>query len=289
VQNDYAGLNAGESGPLVENFSARRAAAYQAYYEHMPLRATALTRAVAGLARGAEFRLYSQQRFGRLANIVMLDNRQHRDAQACGRPGKAGAGLVNPAACQAWDDPSRTLLGAAQEQWFDTAMAQSTQGWTVIGQQTLFGRRDARPGPGELLWNDGWDGYGPARGRLTQSLQSHKVSNPVLLGGDLHENWVGHVKADYQRADSDVLGVEFCGTSITSRSGANSKTAELLAENPHFVFADATRKGYGVAEFTPKQLTTTLRVVDDVTRRDTAVQTLARFVVQAGQPKLERA
>jgi alkaline phosphatase D len=288
VQNDYAGLAAGENGPLVD-FSSRRAAAYQAYYEHMPLRATALTRAVAGLADGSEFRLHSQQRFGRLANIVMLDNRQYRDARACGRAGKAGSALVNPAACPAWDDPSRTLLGAAQERWFDGAMAQSAQGWTVIGQQTLFGRRDAQSGPGELLWNDGWDGYGAARGRLTQSLQRHRVSNPVLFSGDLHENWVGHVKADYQRADSDALGVEFCGTSITSRSSANPRTAERLAENPHFVFADSERKGYGVAEFTPTQLTTTLRVVDDVARKDTGVQTLARFVVQAGRPQLERA
>jgi alkaline phosphatase D len=82
--------------------------------------------------------------------------------------------------------------------------------------------------------------------------------------------------------------VEFCGTSITSRSGGNSKTAERLAENPHFVFADAQRKGYGVAEFTPGQLTTTLRVVDDVTRRDTRIETLASFVVQAGRPVVEK-
>jgi len=65
--------------------------------------------------------------------------------------------------------------------------------------------------------------------------------------------------------------------------------AAHLAENPHFVFADAERKGYGVVEFTPKQLTTTLRVVDDVTRQDTRIETLARFVVQAGHPFVEKA
>ena len=56
VQNDYAGLHEG-SGVLgmgsVPDFAARRAAAYQAYYEHMPLRASVLTRSLAGLARGA--------------------------------------------------------------------------------------------------------------------------------------------------------------------------------------------------------------------------------------------
>jgi len=279
VQNDYAGLTAGKNGPVVESFAARRAAAYQAYYEHMPVRASAL--AEAGL------RVYSQQRFGRLANLVLLDNRQYRDPHACARAGEAGSSFVNPADCPAWNDPGRTLLGAAQEQWLDGALAQSGQGWTVIGQQTLFGQRDARPGPDQSLWNDGWDGYSAARGRFTQSLQRHQVANTVLLGGDVHENWVGHVKADYARPDSPSVGVEFCGTSITSRAGGNGRTAERLSENPHFVFADSRRRGYGVAEFTPGRLTTTLRVIDDPTRKDTGIQTLARFEVQAGRPVVE--
>ena len=78
--------------------------------------------------------------------------------------------------------------------------------------------------------------------------------------------------------------MEFCGTSITSRSGGNSRTAERLAENPHFVFADAQRKGYGLLDLSPSELRTTLRVVDDVTRPDASIETLARFVVQAGRP-----
>ena len=109
----------------------------------------------------------------------------------------------------------------------------------------------------------------------------------MLLGGDVHENWVGHVKADYQRPDSASLGVEFCGTSITSRS-VTYDVRGTLAENPHFVWADQ-RKGYGVVELTPTRLATTLRVVDDVTRRDTRVETAASFVVEAGRPRIERA
>ena len=288
VQNDYAGMSAGTSGPEVASFAARRAAAYQAFYEHMPVRASALTAAVSGLAGGAELRLYSQQRIGQLANLVLLDNRQYRDKQACQVEGKRGSRLVDPATCAAWNDPARTLLGVAQERWLDGALAGAQEGWTIVAQQTLFGRRDAKPGPGQLLWNDGWDGYGAARGRFTDALQRQRVANPVLLGGDVHENWVGHLKADYGRDDSAALGVEFCGTSITSRSGGNANVAGLLAENPHFVFADAERKGYGVAEFTPRQLTTTLRVVDDVTRKDSGISTLARFAVQAGRPKVEQ-
>jgi alkaline phosphatase D len=279
---------------VVQDFGARRAAAYQAYYEHMPVRASFLAAALSGGAgvNGAtgvrEARLYSQQRFGRLANLLLLDSRQYRDLQACTPSGKSGAALVDPATCAAWENPARTLLGSTQERWLDTALSQTGAGWTVVGQQSLFGRRDARPGPGELLWNDGWDGYDASRTRLTESLQRHRVGNAVFLGGDVHENWVGHVKADFRKPDSPSLGVEFCGTSITSRAGGASKVAERLAENPHFVFADGERKGYGIVEFTPTRLTTTLRVLDDVTRRDPKVQTLAAFEVQSGRPVVEK-
>ena len=98
------------------------------------------------------------------------------------------------------------------------------------------------------------------------------VANAVFFGGDVHENGVGHVKADYADARSAVIGTEFCGTSISSRSAANPRTQERLAENPHFVFADSERKGYGVVDITPEKLETTLRVVDDVTRRETRIE-----------------
>ena len=104
----------------------------------------------------------------------------------------------------------------------------------------------------------------------------------------MHENWVGHVKSDYGNAASPAVGVEFCGTSITSREFDRTKVPEWLAENPHFVFANAERKGYGLCEFTPGRLTTTLRVVSDVTRKDAGISTLAQFSVAAGKPVVER-
>lgn len=292
VQNDYAGLQEGENLPTVAKFAARRAAAYQAFYEHMPLRASVLTRALGGLATGAEMRIYGRVPFGKLATLYLLDDRQYRDPQVCTPGGKAGSGTLNPDTCSAWKDPARTLLGAAQEQWLDAALGQARSagaGWNVIGQQSIVGRRDLRPGPAVSLWNDGWDGYEAARGRLVASLQKHQPANPVLLGGDVHENWVGHVKADYADPASAAVGVEFCGTSISARSGGGARTAERLAENPHFVFADAERRGYGVVEITPKALTTTLRVVDDVTRKDARIETLARFSVSVGRSVVERA
>ncbi len=288
VQNDYAGLSPGSHGPVVADFAARRAAAYQAYYEHMPLRASVLTRAMAGLAQGAEMRLYGSVAHGDLATLYLLDDRQYRDPQACTKDGAPGSSTVDPATCSLWNDPRRTLLGAAQERWLADALARGSHGWNLIAQQTLFGLRDLKPGPGQRFSNDGWDGYAPARTRLTDALQRHAVANPVLLGGDVHANWVGHVKADYTRPNSATLGVEFCGTSITSHGGSNDKLDRVLAENPHFVLADRERRGYGVVELTPRQLTTTLRTVTDVIRPDSGVETLATFAVRQGRPVLER-
>lgn len=287
VSNDYAGLGAG-GGEAAPAFPARRAAAYQACYEHMPLRAAALTRALQGLAFDAELRMYGELRFGTLAQLVLLDGRQFRDRQACSPPGR-GSVVRNPDTCENWLDPARTLLGAAQEQWLDARLAAGGAAWTVLGQGTLFGQRDFRPGPGRMLWNDGWDGYPAARARLVEALQQHRASNPLLFGGDVHENWVGHVKADYDRPESASVGVEFCGTSITSRPFEPDKLPQRMADNPHFVHADAQRRGYGIADFTRKRLQVRLRTLEDVTRRDSPVQTEASFAVEAGRPVVERA
>jgi alkaline phosphatase D len=180
------------------------------------------------------------------------------------------------------------MLGAQQERWLEGALGRAEPGWNVLAQQTLLGQRDFRAGPGRLFWNDGWDGYPAARKRLTDALRKNAVANAVVLGGDVHENWVGQVLADYGNPASASVGVEFCGTSITSRSYGNANMAQWLAENPHFIFGDSQRKGYGVCEFTPAQLTTWLRVVDDVTRADTRIETLASFAVKAGRPLVER-
>lgn len=295
VQNDYAGLQAGNSGvadpSVAVNFLARRASAYQAWYEHMPVRSSVLTQGLGGLLTGAEMRIYQRLEYGRLASLYMLDARQYKDPQV-GNPGDGlGSSRVNPATCASWHDPRRSLLGQQQERWLYAEFANSRSReahWNVLGQQTLMGQRDLKAGAGQMFWNDGWDGYASARSRLTDALRQHLVANPVVLGGDLHENWVGHVKLDYANPRSASVGVEFCGTAITARSGDNARTAERLAENPHFVFAQAQRKGYGVVEFTPTHLSTSLRVLNDVTRPDSGIETLASFTVQAGQSIVER-
>jgi alkaline phosphatase D len=229
-------------------------------------------------------RIHGQVRYGPLATLNLLDCRQHKSPLACTRDGRPGSSTVDPATCPQWQDPARSMLGAAQERWLHEALGAgaSPRGWNLIGQASLLGPLDFKPGPAQRFWNDGWDGYSPARQRLLDSLQSQRI------GGDMHENWVGQVKADYTKPRSANLGVEFCGTAITSRSGGNGRTAERLAENPHFVYADAERKGYGLIDLTPDSMQVTLRVVDDVTARGSGISTLAQFRVDGGRAVVER-
>ena len=142
-----------------------------------------------------------------------------------------------------------------------------------------------------LILPDGSELSGDAFLRLV-ARQAHALRaaglEPVVLGGDVHENWVGHVMADAYKDDSAKIGVEFCGASISARSAGNSRLTARLAENPHFLFADSERKGYGVVEFTAKQIQTELRVVDDVRQQQTKIETLAKFTVEAGMSQVQR-
>ena len=109
--------------------------AFQAYYEHMPLRASQLP-------NGPDMQLFRRIQFGDLALLHMLDTRQYRDDQVC-----TGGGTT--IGCAQALDPNRTLLGAAQERWLKTNLAVSPTTWNVLGQQVFFAQRDFEAGARE--------------------------------------------------------------------------------------------------------------------------------------------
>jgi alkaline phosphatase D len=255
----------------------------------MPVRSNVLTKALAGLLERAskptELRIYHSIRWGQLANMMLLDPRQYRDSATCTPEGRLGSGIIDPKTCESLKDPTRTLLGKAQENWLQQQLAMTGTTWQVVGQATLIGPSAASA----RISNDGWSGYPAARERFLESLAGSNASK-VVIGGDVHANWVGHVKADYTKVKSKILATEFCGTSITSRPTAATREVmdARLAKNPHYIFADNEKRGYGVCELTPAGLKTTLRVVEDVTKVDTAISTLASFAVQTGKLVVEQ-
>ena len=285
VQNDYAGLNPGSFGPYTD-FRKRRASAYQAYYEHMPLRASVLIEGLAGLDKGAEMRIYGNYRYGNVVNLSVLDTRQYRDVQACTPSGKTGSDVIDPDGCESLASESRSMLGMQQEEWLMKQLEDSAdQTWTVIVQSTLFGARIYKTAEGVRIWNDGWDGYPATRKRILDGFLKNKVSNPVIFGGDVHENWVGYIKEDYANSRSKVLGFEFCGTSITSDDGKN--TTARQRNNPHFIYSEGLRRGYSIAEFTKDKLIVSLRAVLDHRVKNSDIETLVTFTMTKGSKKME--
>ena len=279
VQNDYAN-DRSEHLDTPEWFLERRAAAYRAYYEHMPLRRHMVP-------FGPHMRLFTRVAFGRLVQFHLLDDRQYRSPQPCPAPGRGGANIVED--CEARLDPRLTMLGDAQERWLMAELDRSPARWNVIGQQTLMAQLDRKPGPGQQFWTDGWDGYPAARRRLLDYLGQRKPANPIVLGGDVHSFWVTDLKPDFDDPRSPVVATEFVGTSITSQFRRRQEDLEaLLADNPHVRLGNGTRRGYVRVEITPQRLRADLRTVRSVTQPGAEADTLATFVVEDGRPGAAR-
>jgi len=278
VENDYAD---DRSQTLDPHFLARRAAAYRAYFEHMPLRSSVLR------ANG-EVRIYARHEFGALATIHALDDRQYRSHQACAPEGKGGGRLVG-GDCTERLIESRTLLGRDQERWLDEGLGASRARWNLIAQQTRF-MESARPdGKGGFIhWTDGWDGYPGARSRLLASIAARKPANPVLIGGDVHANFVADIRARAGDSSSPILAAEFCGTSISSQGNTVRVTDEIRANNPDIAFAESTMRGYVLLDIRTRRLEAKLRVVETVKQPGAGVSTLASFAVETGRPGLQK-
>jgi alkaline phosphatase D len=277
VDNDYAN-DRSEDGMDRERFLARRAAAYRAYYEHMPL--PARMRPV-----GPDMRVYAELGWGRLASFFLLDDRQYRSPQVCPRRGRSGgSNVVDVDRCPEIHSPERTMLGAAQERWLEQALGRSGARWNVLAQQTRMAQFDQQLGPGRSAWTDGWDGYPAARRRLIESLVAQRVANPVVIGGDVHMFTVSDLKADFDDPASPVVASELVGTSITSQGPAQRRVDERLPENPHVRFADSRYRGYVRVDVTGKAMRADLRAMESVGRPDAACRTLASFAVEDGRP-----
>ena len=270
VDNNYAGFFQ-EAGAPIEQFARRRAAAYQAYYEHMPLRRSAIP-------KGPRMQLYRGFTYGTLAGVSLLDTRQYRSDQPCGDN-------VQPR-CAAAGDPRATLLGGTQERWLMDRLNRSSSRWNFLAQQIPIARLDRFPGPERRYSMDKWDGYEASRSQLLRFLGTRKPSNPVALAGDVHNNWVNDLHLDVDAPDSAVVATEFVGTSITS-AGDGSDISPLMqsivAENPCVRFAN-NHRGYVRFDLKANELRADFRVVEYVSRPGADIRTRASFVVEDGRP-----
>jgi alkaline phosphatase D len=272
VANDYGG-DQDRWNPPPETFLKRRAAAYQAFYEHMPLRRTSLP-------SGPDMRLYRALDWGNLAQFQFLDAREYRPHRTCD---DVSEGKRIPADCAARFDPNRSMLGLPQERWLQKRFRKTDARWNLLAQQYLMGELKLEDG---RVSNDCWDGFVQTRRRILEGWRDAKVSNPVVLGGDIHCFFAGDLALE---PNGKPIASEFVGGSITSLGRANSDIAAAVARNPHLKFGDGERRGYGRLELTPKACTVAFRAVDNALVRNSPVRDLAAFVVENGAAGLKRA
>ncbi len=271
VDNNYANAVSEEKDVAPETLLERRANAYQAYYEMMPLRARSVP-------RGPNLQLYRRAPFGRLADLFVLDTRQYRTDQ----PNGDKASELNDAAL----DRRNTLLGARQAGWLRAGLLGSTATWNVLAQQVMMGMVDRNPGDPTKYSMDQWPGYANERIELLRFLADRRVPNPVVLTGDIHSNWVNDLRVDDRQPETPVVATEFVGTSISSGGNGTAEPKSLptlLSENPGVRYHNAER-GYVRCTVTPGLWRSDYVVVEDVTRPGAPAVQRARFEVEAGRP-----
>jgi alkaline phosphatase D len=252
---------------------ARRAAAYQAWFEHMPWRARQRP-------AGPSMPIHRRLAWGDLLELQLLDTRQFKDDEdVCGAPPPN----LGPR-CPAVLDPARTMLGEAQERWLLDGLERSRGRWNAIAQTILMAEFDFTPGPERSYYLSGWDGYPAQRRRLLDHLARTRVANPVILTGDWHTSWVNDVKADPADPGSQTLATELLATSISSDTGfTSSRSQPAVTENPVVKYYN-DRNGYTRCAVTREQWRADfVDVLDtDVPASPTSVS--ASWVIESGTP-----
>lgn len=277
VVNDYAG----DQTPAYddpEQFLRRRAAAYQAYFEHMPVSPSG--------PGGAFQRIHRQWAWGQLLDLWTLDCRQYRSPQPCRDPLKGGGRVVLN--CTEREDPSQTMLGAEQEGWLYQGLAGSRRQWRVLLQATQISSTGIDSPVGRTIYTDGWDGYADARARLLQAVTDARVDNVLTLGGDVHQNVAADLRVRPNDPASPVVASEVVTTSITSRGMSESVLSRVRASNPDIKHARSDERGYTLIDLTPHAATATFRTTAFPVQAGASLGVQARYQVTSGRAGVEK-
>ncbi|MGI8976887.1 MAG: alkaline phosphatase D family protein [Thermomicrobiales bacterium] len=272
VDNNYAD-EIPENYDDVSDFLMRRADAYQAYYEHMPLRPWSLP-------VGPDMTLYRSLTFGDLMEVTVLDTRQYRDDQ----PSGDGTFPRTPASMNA------TMLGLDQERWLLDKLANSTATWNVMAQQVNFAEAYF-PDPEQQVidfYNDSWTGYPAARQRILQHIVDQQVANPVVLTGDIHTSWASDLKLNWADPDAPNIGSEYICTSITAGGLEPSTFLQGYEEGAEYIrFFDPNHGGYTAVEVTQDLWRSDFYLVDNMEQYDSGVSHLATWVTERDNPGVQ--
>jgi alkaline phosphatase D len=278
VENDYAGEHSPFRTPR-DAFLAQRAAAYQAYWEHLPFR---LQQKIWTPGHP----LYRRFDFGRLVRLHVLDTRQYRSPLACPRPAPApDSGYhADAATCAELTDPSRSMMGFEQERWLANGLAESRARWDLIGQGVMMAPFDQTPGPGISAPTDSWDGFQANRSRLLGQLKTLGRGNVVVLSGDRHAYFANDLPVGPSGNTGATVAAEFVCGPISSRFDSHQAYLKALPENPHVRFMDAEHHGYTRLTVRAGEIVADFRAVESARTEQSPISTLASFQVAYGVP-----
>ncbi len=260
-----------QDGTPPSYFALRQQMAMQAYYEHMPLRASALP-------IGNAMQLYRQASFGDLLDFNMLDTRQYRTDQPCGdRWGVP---------CEEISRSNAEMLGRQQERWLFDRLGSSKSRWQVLAQQVMMMDLDRTPGEGKTENLDSWAGYRIPRQRVLDQIRRLDLDSVVVLTGDEHQNYAGELHVDGKRPGAKPIATEFVATSISSGGNGEDQreiTKLIQQENASLKWHNS-RRGYIMCDVTPDLWTTEYKTLDYVHERGAPLQTRKRMAVAHGMP-----
>jgi alkaline phosphatase D len=281
---------------------ARLAAARQAWFEHMPV------------PRPPDDRTYRTLRWGRLAEMQLLDTRQYRDPEV---PANATfADLIDAQdtarpPCDQMFAPGRTTLGRQQRRWLKRRLARSSAIWQLLGSsydmapwklqdkdtpELRAENPDLQRNGGLYVSNEAWDDYQYERRQLMKFIARQRIRNVVVCSGHTHFYKASEIMPDFDDAKSPITAMEFVTGSLTAdpdpRTIASedllhvAETIMLQANAPYLKQVDLLSQGYAVVDVTPEEALVEFRVLDTFDPGAVAA-TFARFRVVAGRPGIE--
>jgi alkaline phosphatase D len=242
VSNDYANDRSRDTDNA-SRFLQLRAAAYKAYFEHMPVDPDRSP-------MGASMQIHDHWSWGQLAELWTLDARQYRHAQACSEPDGSGSKILG--ACAELKDPQRSILGMAQEDWLHQGLTQSQRQWKLLGLNSQFSSTTVQTPLGHRIYSDGWDGYPFAQQRLLDVLSRSQMSNVIFMGGDVHRHVASQIRTRANDPDAPIVAAEFICSSVTTRGLSEFLNNIVQTSNPDSIHSRSDERGYALIEITPQ-------------------------------------
>ena len=290
-------------------WSVRKAAAMKAYREWMPV-------------SDEPWAVYE---VGDLATLYRLETRLSARAQQFdygmllrGVPSpEEGVARLKAFRDRDYLDPTREVLGTAQQSWLSEGLARSRKDgktWQVLVQQVLMGKSASAnsltenlpeglpdfvrervvagamaSSAGLPLNMDAWDGYPAARARLFEAALAADA-NLISLAGDTHNAWA----FDLTHA-GNAVGVEFGGQSVCSPGfetflptiSPDDIASAMVQRNPELKWMDASRRGYMAVELTPQRASSEYRFLSSVREKGAGVIATKRITTLAGKRSLD--